>query len=56
MRLERCIEEVGQWMSANCLKLNADKMGAECDRTSRQQHPQVRPWTVTDVTCRLALA
>ena len=31
-------------------------MGAERRRTSRQRHAQVRPWTVTDSTCRLALA
>ena len=24
-RLEHCITDVGHWMSANCLKLNADK-------------------------------
>jgi len=31
-------------------------MGAERRRTSRQRHVQVRPWTVTDSTFRLALA
>ena len=30
--------------------------GAERRRMSRQCHAQVRPWTVTDSTCRLALA
>ena len=30
--------------------------GTEHSRTSRQRHAQVRPWTVTDSTCRLALA
>ena len=30
--------------------------GAERRRTSCQRHAQVRPWTVTDSTCRLALA
>jgi len=30
--------------------------GAERRHTSRQRHLQVRPWTVTDSTCQLALA
>jgi len=30
--------------------------GAERHHTSRQQYAQVRPWTVTEFTCQLALA
>jgi len=32
LRLENCIEEVSDWMSANHLKLNADKNGAALGR------------------------
>jgi len=27
LQLQNCIEEVSDWMSANCLKLNVDKTG-----------------------------